>query len=64
MVTLPLSAYFITARTIFRGNSTWAGATAALVANIVLIGYIVVAVREDQGDRRAEEERGKGRKGE
>lgn len=32
------------------GNSTWAGATAALTANAVLIGYIVVAMKEDQSE--------------
>ena len=50
MVVGPISLYFLTARTIFAGNTTYAGATAAVAANVVLIGYIVVAVREDQGD--------------
>lgn len=33
------------------GNATYAGAFAAVMANVVLIGYIVVAMREDQGDK-------------
>lgn len=33
-----------------KGNATYAGAFAAVMANVVLIGYIVVAMREDQGD--------------
>lgn len=38
--------------TIFRGNSTFAGGFAALVANVVLIGYVVVAWMDDQEDQR------------
>ena len=32
------------------GNNTYAGATAAVVANIVLIAYVIAAVREDAAD--------------
>lgn len=33
------------------GNSTFAGATAAIMANVVLVAYVVVAMREDQSDQ-------------
>ena len=35
---------------VFLGNSTWAGATAAFMANVVLLAYIMVAMNEDEGD--------------
>ena len=38
---------------VFRGNSTLAGATAAVMANVVLVAYVVVAMREDQSDQLA-----------
>lgn len=44
------------------GSSTWAGATAALTANLVLIAYVIVAMREDQSDRIVAEERAKKRR--
>ena len=33
------------------GNSTWAGATAALTANVVLIAYVIVAMNEDESEK-------------
>lgn len=33
------------------GSSTAAGASAAVVANVVLIAYVIVAMREDQSEK-------------
>lgn len=51
MFAAPISLYFATLNNVFGGNSTYAGILAAATANVVLIGYIVVAVMEDQGDQ-------------
>lgn len=37
------------------GNSTFAGALAAIMANVVLIAYVIVAMREDQSEQLAKE---------
>ena len=41
------------------GNSTLSGAMAAIMANVVVVAYVIVAYREDQSER-VEEERKKG----
>jgi vacuolar ATPase assembly integral membrane protein VMA21 len=51
MVASPLATYYLTASTIFIGNATYAGAAAAVAANLVLIAYIAVAIKEDSADR-------------
>ncbi|KAK4185980.1 VMA21-like domain-containing protein [Podospora australis] len=51
MIVVPIGSYFATVDTLFKGNSTYAGALAAIMANAVLIGYIVVAMAEDQSDQ-------------
>ncbi|KAI9708009.1 MAG: hypothetical protein M1812_008143 [Candelaria pacifica] len=55
----PLATYYMTLQTIFKGNSVWAGATAAVTANVVLIAYVVVAFYEDQSDALASAEEDK-----
>jgi len=50
MMGLPICVYFLTLNKLFHGNATFAGATAAVTANVVLIAYIVVAMREDESE--------------
>ncbi|KAI0394786.1 hypothetical protein F5Y17DRAFT_426146 [Xylariaceae sp. FL0594] len=51
MFVIPIGSYFMTVNTIFNGNSTYAGGLAAILANVVLVGYVVVAMNEDQSDQ-------------
>ncbi|KAI2615644.1 hypothetical protein GGR54DRAFT_642121 [Hypoxylon sp. NC1633] len=58
MVVAPIGSYFLTVNTIFRGNSTYAGALAAIMANVVLVGYVIVAMSEDQSDQLEAQKKG------
>ncbi|KAK1769998.1 vacuolar ATPase assembly integral membrane protein vma-21 [Phialemonium atrogriseum] len=57
MIVVPIGSYFVTVDTIFQGNSTYAGALAAIMANVVLIAYVVVAMKEDQSEQQEEEKK-------
>ncbi|KAF1948807.1 hypothetical protein CC80DRAFT_296780 [Byssothecium circinans] len=59
MVTLPLGSYFFSVRYVFNGNTTYAGALAALMANVVLITYVVLAFKDDQAEQQEEQEKKK-----
>ncbi|KAF4510512.1 hypothetical protein G6O67_002392 [Ophiocordyceps sinensis] len=51
MIVVPIGSYFLTVGTVFKGNSSYAGALAALLANVVLISYVIVAMNEDESDK-------------
>ncbi|KAK0731775.1 hypothetical protein B0H67DRAFT_86343 [Lasiosphaeris hirsuta] len=55
MIVVPIGSYFLTVDNLFKGNSTFAGALAAIMANVVLVAYIVAAMREDQSEQLAEQ---------
>ncbi|KAF2750734.1 hypothetical protein M011DRAFT_464555 [Sporormia fimetaria CBS 119925] len=59
MVTLPLGTYFFTVRWVFPGRTTPAGALAALMANVVLISYVIMAFKDDQAEQAEEAEKQK-----
>ncbi|KAF2636640.1 hypothetical protein P280DRAFT_521942 [Massarina eburnea CBS 473.64] len=62
MATLPIGSYFFTVKYVFNGNTTYAGALAALMANVVLITYVILAFKDDQAEQaelREEEEKKK-----
>ncbi|KAI4160629.1 MAG: hypothetical protein LQ342_005562 [Letrouitia transgressa] len=56
MIAGPIGVYFLSVNIVFHGNATLAGAAAAFTANLVLIAYIIVAMKEDQSDKIAAQE--------
>ncbi|KAF2035840.1 hypothetical protein EK21DRAFT_106677 [Setomelanomma holmii] len=59
MITLPIGTYFFTVNFVFRGNATYAGGLAALMANVVLIAYVIMAFKDDQAEQAEEAEKSK-----
>ncbi|KAL5594475.1 hypothetical protein BROUX41_001407 [Berkeleyomyces rouxiae] len=59
MIVCPIGSYFLTVDAVFKGNSSYAGGLAAIIANFVLIAYVVVAMREDQSEQYADKKEGK-----
>ncbi|KAF2719931.1 hypothetical protein K431DRAFT_286240 [Polychaeton citri CBS 116435] len=55
MITFPISSYFLSRDYLFKGNATWAGGFAALVANVVLLSYCVIAFQDDKTERELDE---------
>ncbi|ERF68579.1 Vacuolar ATPase assembly integral membrane protein VMA21 [Endocarpon pusillum Z07020] len=59
MVVVPIGTYFATVDLFFRGNATYAGGLAAFMANVVLIAYVIVAMKEDQSEKMEAEQKAK-----
>ncbi|KAF8165458.1 hypothetical protein B0H34DRAFT_689280 [Crassisporium funariophilum] len=45
---VPIASYFLSAKYVWDGNTTFAAITAIVAANVVLVAYIITAVMEDQ----------------
>ncbi|KAK5135367.1 vacuolar ATPase assembly integral membrane protein vma21 [Meristemomyces frigidus] len=52
---MPIGSYFMSVNLLFGGNATYAGGFAAFIANVVLIGYVIVAFNDDKSEREADE---------
>ncbi|WFD43937.1 hypothetical protein MPSI1_002602 [Malassezia psittaci] len=48
---LPIASYYYAKDRYLNGDAVYAGGLAAIVANLVLAGYIIVACLEDDGTR-------------
>ncbi|KAJ3283427.1 vacuolar ATPase assembly integral membrane protein vma21 [Borealophlyctis nickersoniae] len=47
---LPLSSYYYTLNNVFHGNTNYSAITAVIVANLVVIGYVIAAFTESDKD--------------
>ncbi|KAI8088378.1 hypothetical protein BDF21DRAFT_217530 [Thamnidium elegans] len=46
LLAFPILTFFCTLHTLFEGNTTYAAGAAALMANVIVILYIIVAIFE------------------
>lgn len=53
MFAAPITAYYVARDRLFNGNATYSGGFAAFVANVVLVGYVIAAFMEDQGETKS-----------
>ncbi|EIW66581.1 hypothetical protein M231_02233 [Tremella mesenterica] len=47
MAVVPIGTYFSSLRFLFDGSTTFSAIAAIIAANIVLVGYVIIAFRED-----------------
>jgi len=47
LAVVPISSYFLSEKYLWDGNSTFAALTAAFSANLVLAGYILISMQEE-----------------
>ncbi|KAJ7179232.1 hypothetical protein C8R46DRAFT_1073023 [Mycena filopes] len=45
---VPIASYFGSMKYLWNGNATYAALTAVVGANLVLVAYIIAAIRDDQ----------------
>ncbi|KAF3938431.1 hypothetical protein ABW19_dt0202012 [Dactylella cylindrospora] len=55
----PLGCYYITVNYLFPGSTVLGASIAAVVANIVLVGFVFVAMKEDDEDKDKDKEKEK-----
>ncbi|TFL05787.1 hypothetical protein BDV98DRAFT_499699, partial [Pterulicium gracile] len=48
LAVLPISAYFASSKYLWQGNGTYSALTAILIANGVLIAYVIMSMVEDK----------------
>ncbi|EPS40953.1 hypothetical protein H072_5155 [Dactylellina haptotyla CBS 200.50] len=52
MLVGPIGCYYLATNYVFPGSTVLGAAIAAVVANVVLIAFVIVAMREDDGEEK------------
>ncbi|KAF8339208.1 uncharacterized protein EI90DRAFT_2877107, partial [Cantharellus anzutake] len=50
LAVVPICSYFMSLTYVWRGNANYAAITAIVMANVVLVSYIIVSILEDKGE--------------